>query len=102
MDDFLEMLSDELLVSVATFLGIWGLGRLTCVAARFAAKRVASPADEGAAAAVSLAIAGAAAKLAVGARPRYERDRRPRQPDEPWLRVLAALFNEFSRSSRLQ
>ena len=63
VDDNIEILSDQLLVSIAAFLGIRDLGRLSCVATRFATKCIASPAEEGVAV-PPLTIADAAAKLA--------------------------------------
>ena len=108
----LELLTDELLVSVGAFLGVRDLGRLSCVATRFASKSVPEPPDpeEGAVgagepiraavprpegASYSLKppvnIADAAAKRAVDRRTPVERDRRPRRPGECWLRLLAAL-----------
>jgi len=89
--DPLQLLGDELLVSVAVFLGVRDLGRLSCVAARFAAGRIASPAAAGAAG-PRLCIAEAAAELRVASRPQCERERRPRQPGESWLRLLAVLL----------
>jgi hypothetical protein len=83
---FLGVLSDELLVSVATFLGVRDLGRLARVSTRFASRCIRGGGG------APLTISAAVAKLAVGSRPQCERDRRPRLPSEPWVRVLAALL----------
>ena len=48
----------------------------------------------------AMSIVETAAKLLVESRPQCERDERPRQPGEPWLRVLAALLSPAAVWSR--
>ena len=86
------MLSDELLVSTAAFLGVRDLGRLSRVSTRFVRKCILSQAG----ARGRLTVVDTVAKLAVlRATHLTHSDRGTRllvpQPGETWLHVLAAL-----------
>jgi hypothetical protein len=87
-ENWLDLMENAIMVTVASFLDIKELGRLSCVSRRFSTKCISAKCSATATALPKMNIAEAVAKMAVDARLQCERDQCPQQVNVSWLRRL--------------